>query len=92
MRHRHGYNRLGRDPIHRRSLLKNMAIALIKHERIVTTLGKAKEFRRTGDLVRRVSKRVIPTWPCMTMQMIGLAKKDTEHSRKKAWNWLRVML
>lgn len=51
MRHRHGYNRLGRDPLHRRALLKNMAIALVKHERIVTTLAKAKEIRRTGDKV-----------------------------------------
>ena len=51
MRHRHGYKKLGRDSIHRRALLKNLAIALVKHERIVTTLAKAKELRRTGDKV-----------------------------------------
>ena len=51
MRHRHGYRKLGRDPVHRRALYKNLAIALIKHERIVTTLAKAKELRRTGDKV-----------------------------------------
>lgn len=54
MRHRHGYKKLGRDSIHRRALLKNLAIALVKHERIVTTLAKAKELRRTGDKVGAV--------------------------------------
>lgn len=51
MRHRHGYKKLGRDPVHRMATFKNLAIALIKHERIVTTLAKAKELRRTGDKV-----------------------------------------
>ena len=51
MRHRFGWSRLGRDAKHRRDLLKNMAMSLIKHERIMTTLPKAKELRRTGDRV-----------------------------------------
>ena len=51
MRHRCGFNRLGRDIRHRKALLKNLATALIKHERIVTTLAKAKELRKAGDRV-----------------------------------------
>ena len=52
MRHRWGtFSRLGRDTRHRRALLKNLATALIKHERIVTTLAKAKQLRRVGDRV-----------------------------------------
>lgn len=51
MRHRWGFKRLGRDIRHRKALLKNLATALIKHERIVTTLAKAKELRRVGDRV-----------------------------------------
>jgi len=45
MRHRHGYRKLGRTSSHRKALLKNLAIALIKEERIETTLAKAKTLR-----------------------------------------------
>lgn len=43
--------------MHRRALLKNLATALIKHERIVTTLAKAKELRRVGDWMVTLGKR-----------------------------------
>ncbi len=45
MRHRHGYRKLGRTSSHRKALLKNLSIALIKSGRIETTLPKAKELR-----------------------------------------------
>jgi large subunit ribosomal protein L17 len=45
MRHKHGYRKLGRTSSHRSALLKNMAIAIIKSEKIETTLPKAKELR-----------------------------------------------
>jgi large subunit ribosomal protein L17 len=45
MRHRHGYRKLGRTSSHRKALLKNLSIALIKSEKIETTLPKAKELR-----------------------------------------------
>jgi len=46
MRHKHGYRKLGRTSSHRKALLKNMSIALIKSGKIETTLPKAKELRR----------------------------------------------
>ena len=51
MRHKFGWNRLNRGPPARKALLKSMVIAMVKHERIVTTLAKAKELRRSTDKV-----------------------------------------
>ncbi len=45
MRHGKKFNHLGRQQGHRRALLKNLAIALIEHKRINTTLAKAKALR-----------------------------------------------
>ena len=46
MRHGDKINNLGRTASHRRAMLANMAIALIEHKRITTTLAKAKALRR----------------------------------------------
>ncbi|MBC7588222.1 MAG: 50S ribosomal protein L17 [Chitinophagaceae bacterium] len=45
MRHGDKINNLGRKKAHRVALLSNLAIALITHKRIVTTLAKAKALR-----------------------------------------------
>lgn len=45
MRHGKKFNHLGRKVGHRRSLLRNLAIALVTHKRINTTLAKAKALR-----------------------------------------------
>lgn len=46
MRHKNQHRKLNRTSAHRQALLRNLAIALIKHETIVTTLEKARELRR----------------------------------------------
>ncbi|MDR2085991.1 MAG: 50S ribosomal protein L17 [Dysgonamonadaceae bacterium] len=46
MRHNNKINHLGRTHAHREALLSNMAVSLIKHKRIFTTLAKAKELRK----------------------------------------------
>jgi large subunit ribosomal protein L17 len=46
MRHGDKINNLGRTASHRRAMLANMAISLIEHKRITTTLAKAKALRR----------------------------------------------
>ncbi|MGE5354626.1 MAG: 50S ribosomal protein L17 [Deltaproteobacteria bacterium] len=45
MRHGNKFNHLGRKTGHRAALLSSLAIALIKHKRITTTLAKAKSLR-----------------------------------------------
>jgi len=45
MRHRVAHRKLGRVTEHRISLLRNQAQALLRHERIQTTVPKAKELR-----------------------------------------------
>lgn len=49
MRHGDKINNLGRTKSHRRALLANLAIALIEHKRITTTLAKAKALRRYAE-------------------------------------------
>ncbi len=49
MKHKVGYNRLGRKPAHRKSLHRNMVTSLFKHERIRTTKAKAREIRKTAE-------------------------------------------
>jgi len=46
MRHNNKINHLGRTHSHRDAMLSNMAVSLIKHKRIFTTLPKAKELRK----------------------------------------------
>lgn len=46
MRHGKKVNHLGRTASHRKALMRNMAISLIEHKRIVTTVAKAKALRK----------------------------------------------
>ena len=46
MRHGKKFNHLGRKAAHRKALLRNMAISLIEHKSIKTTLPKARELRK----------------------------------------------
>ena len=56
MRHGDKINNLGRTAAHRRALLANLAIALIEHKRITTTLAKAKALRRYVEPLLTKSK------------------------------------
>jgi large subunit ribosomal protein L17 len=45
MRHQKAGRKFKRSPSHRRMLLRNLATALLEHEKITTTLAKAKELQ-----------------------------------------------
>jgi large subunit ribosomal protein L17 len=49
MRHRNSGRQLSRNSSHRKAMLQNMAVSLLRHEAIKTTLPKAKELRRVAE-------------------------------------------
>jgi large subunit ribosomal protein L17 len=57
MRHRISGRKLNRTSSHRKAMFKNMAVALIKHEQIKTTLPKAKELKPYVDKLITLGKR-----------------------------------
>ena len=57
MRHRVAHRKLGRTTEHRISLLRNLAASLFIHERIRTTLAKAKELRPFAERLITLSKK-----------------------------------
>ncbi len=59
MRHRVSHRKLGRVTEHRIALLRNQAEALIRHERIETTIPKAKELRPFVERLITIAKRGI---------------------------------
>ena len=52
-----GGRRLGVTTAHRRALLRNMAASLLLHERVRTTLAKAKEVRPFAERLITLAKR-----------------------------------
>src|SRR5689334_23600076 len=59
MRHRVSHRKLGRVTEHRIAMLRNQAEALIRHERIETTVPKAKELRPFVERLITIAKRGI---------------------------------
>ena len=57
MRHRVAHRKLGRVTEHRLATLRNQAQMLLRHERIDTTLAKAKELRPFVERLITVAKR-----------------------------------
>jgi large subunit ribosomal protein L17 len=56
MRHRNHSFRCNRTVSHRRCMIANMVKSLIEHERITTTVTKAKEIRRQADQMITLAK------------------------------------
>ena len=57
MRHGLSGRKLGVTSSHRAAMFRNMAVALIKHEQITTTLPKAKELRPVAEKLITLGKR-----------------------------------
>ncbi len=85
MRHRHGYRKLSRTASHRKAMLENLTISLIEHEKIETTVPKAKELRRYVE--RLVTKARVGT-PNAHRQVF--AKLQCKESTKKLINEIAI--
>ncbi len=56
MNHRKSGRKLGRNSSHRKAMFQNMAVSLLNHELIKTTLPKAKELRRVVEPLITLAK------------------------------------
>ena len=57
MRHNKSGRRLGRKPDHRQHMMQNMVTSFFEHERITTTVTRAKELRKLVDKMITLGKR-----------------------------------
>jgi len=73
MRHNVAHRKLGRVTEHRLALLRNQAIALLRHERIETTMPKAKELRPFVERLITIARRGVAA---------GDASGRTLHARR----------
>ena len=92
MPHRLAGRRLGRTSNHRLHMLDNLAVSVLRYEKVRTTEAKAKEVRgrvdhmitlaKRGDLsARRLLISAMPDEPLIIDKLMGeLATKDAERS------------
>src|SRR5262245_47695717 len=73
MRHNVAHRKLGRVTEHRLALLRNQAIALLRHEGIETTMPKAKELRPFVERLITIARRGVAA---------GEANGKTLHARR----------
>jgi large subunit ribosomal protein L17 len=71
MKKRIAFRQLGRTPSHKWAMLRNMITSLIEHERIVTTVAKAKEVQSLAEKVITMSKNA------------AIGKSDKIHARRQ---------
>src|SRR6476469_3616214 len=78
MRHRVAHRKLGRVTEHRIAMLRNQASALIEHERIQTTVPRAKELRPFVERIISIAKRSLkaPAGGTQTVTARRLVARD----------------
>jgi large subunit ribosomal protein L17 len=74
MRHRSGLRKLNRTSSHRLAMFRNMAVSLLTHDAIKTTLPKAKELRRVVEPLITLGKN--PTLANRRLAFARLRDRD----------------
>lgn len=85
MRHRNRGRHLNRNAAHRRSLFRNLSRALITHEKIVTTLPKAKELRPFVERLITLAKKA----NAVVTAAAGKGDADEKKARTQALHYRR---
>ena len=81
MRHRNGLRKLNRTSAHRLAMFRNMAVSLITHEGIKTTLPKAKELRRVIEPLITLGKE-----PTLANRRLAFARLRDRDAVTKLFN------
>ncbi len=81
MRHRKGLRKLNRTSSHRQAMFRNMAVSLITHEAIKTTLPKAKELRRVVEPLITLGKE-----PTLANRRLAFARLRDRDAVTKLFN------
>ena len=85
MRHRKRGRHLNRTPDHRRSLFRNLARALFTHEKIVTTVAKAKELRPFAEKLITLARKA----HALVAAAAGKGEADQLKARVRALHYRR---
>ena len=98
MRHKKSFNHLGRTASHRKAMLSNMAISLIMHKRITTTLAKANEFKKFIEpLITKskenttISRRVVFSYLQNKEAIIELFKESSVKVAERPGGYTRII-
>ncbi len=83
MRHRVAGYKLGRTTSHRIAMTKNMAASLIEHERIITTLPKAKAVKPFVEKLVTLAKD-----PCQHNRRRAFSKLRNKEATRKLFDVL----
>lgn len=81
MRHRNSGRKLNRNSSHRKAMFKNMAVSLMEHEVIRTTLPKAKELRGVVEPLITLGKT-----DTLANRRLAFARLDNREAVTKLFN------
>lgn len=94
--HQKAFRKLNRTSAHRKAMLRTMVTQLLEHERIITTLPKAKELQRMAEKMITLAKRgqfALVSITCRHLQCLICflnATTGTPHARRQAGSYVRT--
>src|SRR5580700_3554874 len=83
MRHRKSGRKLNRNATHRLALKRNLTLALFRHERIITTVEKAKELRGFVEKIITLAKKNTLHARRLVISKLGPTAKAEVHPPEK---------